>query len=201
MLQGLKWAMHAQYEVRHLKGISYKHIGINVSSSGTSTSVSLAFSTAVTVSGVKSRWRGGEEQQSSFHSSTSCSSSALTGGSDPEPGPTTTPSPPLRPDRDTTGSSADTEQTHTTGTQVCTPPRLYVASTSAAHRHLNNIAYEVVALMGINKFTVNPLHVVNVIKSLSISLDSLTQFAGQKNSRVQEHLLWHHSWELCEVKR
>lgn len=72
--------------------------------------MSLAFSTAVTVSGVKSRWRGTEGQQSPPHSSTSCSSNALTEGSDPEPGPTTAPSPGLCLDGPNTGSSADTEQ-------------------------------------------------------------------------------------------
>lgn len=92
---------------------------ISHGSSGTRTSVSLAFSTAVTASGVKSRWRGAEEQQSPSHSSASCSSSALTGSSDPEPGPTTTPSPPLHPGRDSTGSSADTGQIQTTGNHVC----------------------------------------------------------------------------------
>lgn len=75
--------------------------------------MSLAFSTAVTVSGLKSRWRGVEAQQSLSHSSASCSSNALTGGSGPEPRPTTTPSPLQHPDRDSTGSSADTEEANT----------------------------------------------------------------------------------------
>lgn len=75
----------------------------------TFTSVSLAFRTAVTVRGVKSRWSGAEEQQSFSHSSTSCANRALTGTSDPEPGPATTPSP--RSNADASGSSADTGQT------------------------------------------------------------------------------------------
>ncbi len=132
---------YIQYVVRYLRGISCKHIDIIIcvshNSSFRRTSVSLAFSTAVTASGAKSRWRGAEEQQSSSHSSASCSSSALTGGSDPKPGPTTTPSPPLHPDRDRTGSSADAEQKHTTGQLHSASTRLY-ASISAAQGHLNN---------------------------------------------------------------
>lgn len=73
------------------------------------TSVSLAFRTAVTVRGAKSSWRGAQEQQSLSHSSTSCTSRALTGSSDPEPGPATTPS--TRSNADASGSSAVTEQT------------------------------------------------------------------------------------------
>lgn len=73
------------------------------------TSASPAFRTAVTVSGAKSRWRGAEEQQSSPHSPTSRSSRALTGASDPRPGPATTPSP--WSDEGASGSSPDTEQT------------------------------------------------------------------------------------------
>lgn len=73
------------------------------------TSASLAFRTALTVRGVKSRWRGAEEQQSFSHSSTSCTSRALTGTSDPKPGPATTP--PSWSDGDARGSSADTEGT------------------------------------------------------------------------------------------
>lgn len=57
------------------------------------TSASLAFSTAVTVSEEKIGWRGAEPWRSSPHSSTSCSSSALTGGSEPDGGPTRTSSP------------------------------------------------------------------------------------------------------------
>lgn len=67
--------------------------------------VSLAFRTAVTVRGAKSRWRGVEEQQSFPHSSTSCSSTARTGTSGPAAAP------PPRPDEDASGSSADTGQT------------------------------------------------------------------------------------------
>lgn len=105
--------------VCHAHIVCSEVLDASISHSSCRTSVSLAFSTAVTVSGVKSRWRGAEAQQSPSHISASCSSSALTGGSDPEPGPTTTPSPPLHPDRDSTGSSADTERIHTTtGTQV-----------------------------------------------------------------------------------
>lgn len=72
------------------------------------TSVSLAFRTAVTVRGVKSRWRGAEEQQSLSHSSTSFTSIPLTGTSEPKPGRAPTPSP--WSDEDASGSSADTEQ-------------------------------------------------------------------------------------------
>lgn len=85
------------------------------------TSVSLALRTAVTVRGVKRRWSGAEEQQSFSHSSTSCTSRALTGTSDPEPGPATTPSP--RSSADASGSSADTGQTRE------------VLSSQALHHH------------------------------------------------------------------
>lgn len=90
--------------------------------SGGCTSVSLAWSTAVTVSRLKSRWRGveeEEEEQPPSQSSASCSSSALTEGCDPEPAAETTPSPLVPPGWDgSSGSSADTKHTHRQS-QVC----------------------------------------------------------------------------------
>lgn len=62
-----------------------------------STALSPALSTAVTTSGLKSRWRGAQQQLSGAQSSVSCSSSALTEGSDSPP-----------PDGGANGSSADT---------------------------------------------------------------------------------------------
>lgn len=64
----------------------------------------------MTVRGVKSRWRGAEEEEHSFsHSSTSCTSRALTGTSDAEAAPAATPPP--RSNADASGSSADTAHT------------------------------------------------------------------------------------------
>lgn len=102
------------------------------------TSVSEAFSTAVTVSGVKSRWRGAELQQSRLHSSESWSSKHLTGCSDPEPGAASTSSP-LQADGDRSGSSADTGR----WTGEC----IYLPSFVQKHLHTLNNQYLNVQLL------------------------------------------------------